>query len=147
LTVRAVSAFAASINFLRSPNKVVGAGGLESCFANLLVSGLFLIIFRPQSYGNGFSVPNLSRMVRFAEVLLDPEFVVALSQQLSWSHFVELIPLEDSLKRDFYAEMCRVERWSVRTLRQKIGHLGHRCSSRRRPNDSRPGSAAFAHTS
>lgn len=33
--------------------------------------------------------------------------VTALSQKLSWSHFVELIVLEDSLKRDFYAEMCR----------------------------------------
>jgi predicted nuclease of restriction endonuclease-like (RecB) superfamily len=42
---------------------------------------------------------------------------------LSWSYFVELIPLDASLKREFYAEMCRVERWSVRTLRQKIGHL------------------------
>ena len=39
---------------------------------------------------------------------------------MSWSHFVEIIPLEDPLKRDFYAEMCRMERWSVRTLRQKI---------------------------
>ena len=36
---------------------------------------------------------------------------------------MEIIPLEDQLKRDFYAEMCRVERWSVRTLRHKIGHL------------------------
>ena len=34
-----------------------------------------------------------------------------------------MIPLEDRLKRDFYAEMCRVERWSVRTLRQKVAHL------------------------
>ena len=42
---------------------------------------------------------------------------------MSWSHFVELIPLEDGLKRDFYAELCRAERWSVRTLRHKIGHL------------------------
>ncbi len=74
-------------------------------------------------YGNGFSVPNLSRMVRFAEVFPDQRIAQTLSAQLSWSHFVELVPLEDSLKRDFYAEMCRVERWSVRTLRHKIGHL------------------------
>ena len=44
-------------------------------------------------------------------------------RELSWSHFVEIIPLEDPLKRDFYAEMCRIERWSTRTLRHKIGHL------------------------
>ena len=46
-----------------------------------------------------------------------------LSAQLGWSHFVEIIPIDDPLKRDFYAEMCRAERWSVRTLRHKIGHL------------------------
>ncbi len=31
--------------------------------------------------------------------------------------------MDDSLKRDFYAEMCRIERWSVRTLRSKIGGM------------------------
>jgi predicted nuclease of restriction endonuclease-like (RecB) superfamily len=40
---------------------------------------------------------------------------------LSWSHFVELLPLDKPLQRDFYAEMCRIERWSVRTLRERIG--------------------------
>jgi predicted nuclease of restriction endonuclease-like (RecB) superfamily len=49
--------------------------------------------------------------------------VSALSTQLGWSHFIELISIDDALKRDFYAEMCRIERWSVRTLRHKIGHL------------------------
>ena len=74
-------------------------------------------------YGRGFGRRNLEQMVRFAEVFPDERIAQTLSAQLSWSHFVELIPLEDSLKRDFYAEMCRVERWSVRTLRHKIGHL------------------------
>jgi predicted nuclease of restriction endonuclease-like (RecB) superfamily len=49
--------------------------------------------------------------------------VSALSAQLGWSHFIELLSIEDPLKRDFYAEMCRIERWGVRTLRHKIGHL------------------------
>jgi DUF1016 N-terminal domain len=31
--------------------------------------------------------------------------VAALSQQLKWSHFKEIIPLDDDLKRDFYAEI------------------------------------------
>ena len=34
-----------------------------------------------------------------------------------------LIPIENSLQREFYAEMCRVERWSVRTLRKKIDSM------------------------
>jgi DUF1016 N-terminal domain len=45
------------------------------------------------------------------------QIVATLSQQLTWSHVVELLPLKDSLQRDFYAEMCRLENWSVRTLR------------------------------
>jgi predicted nuclease of restriction endonuclease-like (RecB) superfamily len=39
---------------------------------------------------------------------------------LGWTHFVQLLPIEDRLKRDFYAEMCRVERWSTRTMEKKI---------------------------
>lgn len=44
-----------------------------------------------------------------------------LSAQLSWSHFTEILPIKDPLARDFYAEMCRIERWDVRTFRKKIG--------------------------
>ena len=62
-------------------------------------------------------------MIQFAETFPDMEIVATLSRQLSWSHFVEILPLKDRLKLDFYAEMCRIERWSVRTLRHKIGHL------------------------
>lgn len=74
-------------------------------------------------YGRGFSRRNLFNMVRFAEVFPDHQIVQTLSAQLGWSHFIEILSLDDPLKRDFYAEMCRVERWSVRTLRHKIGHL------------------------
>ncbi len=74
-------------------------------------------------FGRGYSVPNLSRMTRLATVFPDREIVVALSRQLSWSHFLEIIALGDDLKREFYAEMCRLERWSVRTLRDKIGGM------------------------
>ena len=76
-----------------------------------------------EDYGRGFSPRNLANMTLFAEVFPDEQIVATLSRQLGWSHFVELIPLEDPLKRNFYAEMCRVERWSVRTLRHKVGHL------------------------
>jgi hypothetical protein len=51
------------------------------------------------------------------------QILAALSQTLSWSHFIELLPIKDPLARDFYAEMCRIERWDVRTLRLKIGDL------------------------
>jgi hypothetical protein len=71
-------------------------------------------------YGNNFNEKNLRRMIQFAEVFPDKEIVVSLIRQLSWTHFIALIPLKDDLQRDFYAEMCRIERWSVRTLRKKI---------------------------
>src|SRR5437868_13016194 len=62
-------------------------------------------------------------MVQFAEVFPDQQIVASLMRQLSWTHFLEIIPLKDELQRDFYAEMCRIERWSVRQLRQKIGGM------------------------
>ena len=74
-------------------------------------------------FGRGFSEKNLRHMIRFAEAFPDPAIVSALSRQLGWTHFRSLIYLDDPLKRDFYAEMCRVERWSTRTLDQKIGGM------------------------
>lgn len=74
-------------------------------------------------YGRGFGKRNLFRMIRFAEVFPDPEIVSALLTQLSWTHFLQIIPIDDPLKRDFYAEMCRLERWSTRTLEKKIGGM------------------------
>jgi hypothetical protein len=76
-----------------------------------------------KEFGTGFSEKNLRRMVQFAEGFPDEEIVVTLSRQLGWSHFVAIIPLDDDLKRDFYAEMCRIEEWSVRTLEKKIGGM------------------------
>lgn len=74
-------------------------------------------------YGEGFSRRNLSRMIQFAEAFPKAEIVQTLSAQLGWSHFIEIIGFDDKLKREFYAEMCRLERWSVRTLREKIGGM------------------------
>lgn len=71
-------------------------------------------------YGKGFSRRNLFHMLRFAEVMSDSTIVQTLSAQLTWSHIVEIINLKDDLQRTFYAEMCRIERWSVRILRDKI---------------------------
>jgi predicted nuclease of restriction endonuclease-like (RecB) superfamily len=74
-------------------------------------------------FGSGFSYTALTRMARFAEWMVDDRILATLSQELSWSHFIELLPIKDPLARDFYAEMCRIERWDVRTLRQKIGGM------------------------
>ncbi|MBP9841924.1 MAG: hypothetical protein KBC64_05810, partial [Simkaniaceae bacterium] len=74
-------------------------------------------------YGNSFTDKNLRRMVQFAEVFPDEKIVVSLIRQLSWTHFIALIPIKDAIKRDFYAEMCRIEKWNVRTLRSKLDSM------------------------
>jgi predicted nuclease of restriction endonuclease-like (RecB) superfamily len=87
-------------------------------------------------YGRGFTAKALWRMIQFVESFPDREIVAALSGQFGWSHFIELIPLSDPLKRDFYAEMCRLERWSVRTLRAKIqGMLFERTALAKKPDE------------
>ncbi len=76
-----------------------------------------------KEFGRGFAEKNLRRMVQLAEVFPDREIVVSLIRQLTWTHFVALIPLKDPLQRDFYAEMCRLEKWSTRTLRERIDSM------------------------
>jgi len=89
-----------------------------------------------EDYGNNFNEKNFRRMIQFAEVFSDMEIVVTLSRQLSWSHFVAILPLKDGLQRNFYAEMCRIERWSVRTLRKKIdGMLYERTAISKKPEN------------
>jgi predicted nuclease of restriction endonuclease-like (RecB) superfamily len=87
-------------------------------------------------YGRGFSRQSLFRMVRFAEAYANEQIVSSLMRQLSWTHFIYIIPIEDPLKRDFYAEMCRMERWSVRTLQAKInGLLYERTAISKKPDN------------
>jgi hypothetical protein len=74
-------------------------------------------------FGRGFGRRNLFNMVRFAEVFPDARIVQSLIAQLGWTHFLHIIPLKDDLQRDFYAEMCRIERWSTRALAEKIASM------------------------
>ena len=87
-----------------------------------------------KEFGRGYSRTNLFNMVRFAEVFPDPQIVHALRGQLGWTHFRQIIYLDDPLKRDFYAEMCRVEKWNTRTLQKKIaGMLFERTALSKKP--------------
>ena len=49
--------------------------------------------------------------------------VQTLSAQLSWSHFYSLIYIKDEIKREFYTQLCIHERWSVRTLQERMGSM------------------------
>lgn len=72
------------------------------------------------NYGKGYSLRNLFKMIKFYEYFPRFEILPTLSAKLSWSHFVELIQVKNSLKREFYTTMCINELWSVRTLRERI---------------------------
>jgi hypothetical protein len=54
-----------------------------------------------EEFGRGFSEKNLRRMVQLAEAFPDKRIVATLSRELGWSHFVELLPLQKHLQRDF----------------------------------------------
>jgi predicted nuclease of restriction endonuclease-like (RecB) superfamily len=74
-------------------------------------------------YGRGFSSKNLRHMLRFAEAFLDQNIVYAVSRHLSWTHLRSLIYIDDPLKRDFYLQMCQQERWSTRTLQERLNSM------------------------
>jgi predicted nuclease of restriction endonuclease-like (RecB) superfamily len=96
-------------DILKAKRATYGGEILQTLSARLIVE-----------FGRGFTERNLANMVRCAEVFPDAKILHALSAKLSWTHLRRIIYLDDPLKRDFYAEMCRMEQWSTRTLNQKI---------------------------
>jgi len=88
-------------------------------------------------YGKGYSVANIFRMLKFYQYFSNFEIFSTLSRKLSWSHFVELLQIEDRLKREFYTTMCINENWSVRALRERISSaLFERTSISKRPEET-----------
>ncbi len=71
-------------------------------------------------FGRGFEVKNLRRMIKFSQVFSDSQIVASLMRQLTWTHFLELLPLKDDHQRLYYARCAGEERWSVRELRRRI---------------------------
>ncbi len=74
-------------------------------------------------FGKGFEEANLRRMLQFAQIFNDEKISATVLRELSWSHFTILMPIKNELEREFYLQMCRNDRWSVRTLRQKIDSM------------------------
>jgi len=90
-------------------------------------------------YGQGWGEKHLRHCLRFSEVFPDFQIVSTLWRQLSWSHLKEVIYIEDPLKREFYIEMCKLERWSVRTFRERIqSMLYERTAISRKPEEKLP---------
>ena len=74
-------------------------------------------------YGTSFSEKNLRRMMQFANCFPDKKIVASLTRQLSWTHLLTIIPMEDLVKREFYIQLCIHEKWSVRTFRERINSM------------------------
>ena len=74
-------------------------------------------------YGRGWGVKHLQHCLRIAETFPESEIFYAVSRQLSWTHLRTIMYLDSDLKRDFYLEMCRLEKWSTRLLQEKIDSM------------------------
>ena len=74
-------------------------------------------------YGKGWSEKHLRHCLRIAETIDDEKILYAVSRELSWTHIRSIIYIEDELKRTFYMEMCKLEKWSTRTLQERINSM------------------------
>ncbi len=77
-------------------------------------------------FGKGFSSTNLKNFRSFYQVFSigqtasDQFNIPTHSNNLSWSHYVELLKIENSLERNFYLKQCDQENWSVRELKRQM---------------------------
>ncbi|MFA9187840.1 PDDEXK nuclease domain-containing protein [Flavobacterium sp. FBOR7N2.3] len=74
-------------------------------------------------YGSGFNKRNLHSFIKLNTIIQDITIVHTLCAQLSWSHIRNLIYIENPIKREFYIQMAVHERWSVRTLQERIDSM------------------------
>lgn len=71
-------------------------------------------------FGRSFNEKSLRRMMQFAEIFPDFEIVATVSRQLSWSHFIDLIPLKSDEARTYYIDRIIAGKWSIRETRKQI---------------------------
>lgn len=76
-----------------------------------------------KEYGTGWSKRHLHHCLKFAEIFPDKKIVNTLCTQLSWSHLRLIASVEDDIKRTFYIEMCKIEKWSIRSFRERINSM------------------------
>jgi len=73
--------------------------------------------------GKGWGEKQLRQCMKLATAFPEKDIVYTLCRQLSWSHLRLVMFIEDPLKRDFYIEMCKLEKWSVRTFQDRINSM------------------------
>lgn len=90
-----------------------------------------------EEYGKkGFDVKSIRRMMQFANLFIDEQIVAQVARQLTWSHFIEVLPLKDALQREFYVTMAASQRWGRNRLRKEIdGMLYERTAISDKPDE------------
>ncbi|MFZ4617663.1 MAG: PDDEXK nuclease domain-containing protein [Rectinemataceae bacterium] len=76
-----------------------------------------------EEFGKGWGEKHLQHCLHIAEIFPDEEIVYALRRELSWTHIRTLAYIEDPLKREYYIELCRLERWSSRQLQERMDSM------------------------
>lgn len=74
-------------------------------------------------YGKGFSAQNLWYMVQLYEEYPILQSLLGEFHGLSWTHIINILPIKDKLKKEFYATLCYKEHWSTRTLGRMISSM------------------------
>jgi predicted nuclease of restriction endonuclease-like (RecB) superfamily len=74
-------------------------------------------------FGKGWGEKHLRHCLRIAETFQNKEIIYAVSRELSWTHLRSIIYIDEPLKRTFYLEMCKLERWSTRVLQERINSM------------------------
>lgn len=77
-----------------------------------------------EKYGKGYSYSAITRMCKIA-LTYNRKNIATLSQQLSWSHLIELSAITDGLKREYYTIMCYQNKWGVRDLREQQDKMSY----------------------
>ncbi len=88
-------------------------------------------------YGRGWSVTHLWYCINFFDIFPDKKILHTLCGELSWSHLRLLLAVDAELKRNFYVELCRLEKWSVRQLQERMkSMLYERTAISRQPDET-----------
>ncbi|MDR2716713.1 MAG: PDDEXK nuclease domain-containing protein [Treponema sp.] len=78
-----------------------------------------------KKYGQAFDIHNIRRMIRFAEKFSSLRIVTELASQLSWSHFLELLPLETEEARMYYINEAATRQLGTKELRRQISRKAY----------------------
>jgi len=89
-------------------------GNIRAKYGDYLVENISKKL--TNEFGKGFSTRNIKRMRKF--YLYYPKRTTMLSQ-LTWSHYLELIKIDEENKRNFYMNECINSNWNVRELQRQ----------------------------